>query len=163
LTTSPLEPLIALSPIVSILDIYHPLPRPSVMPEPSETRGLPLDPTTKQLQQPEGNTAHQPTSSHSQLHQTSLSPNDQRERSKSTSPRRRPGTTIQAPSGPHTGPSRSEQRSTDSPAMMASHLSSVHYTRTGRISKAKKGLKVHNCENCGRVSSIPYIPSSPPR
>ncbi|KAJ4299425.1 hypothetical protein N0V90_004670 [Kalmusia sp. IMI 367209] len=27
--------------------------------------------------------------------------------------------------------------------------SSVHYTRTGRISKAKKGLKVHHCE-CGR-------------
>jgi hypothetical protein len=29
-------------------------------------------------------------------------------------------------------------------------MSSVNYTRTGRISKAKKGLKVHNCENCGR-------------
>ena len=27
----------------------------------------------------------------------------------------------------------------------------VHYTRTGRISKAKKGLKVHHCD-CGRVS-----------
>jgi hypothetical protein len=27
---------------------------------------------------------------------------------------------------------------------------SINYTRTGRISKAKKGLKVHNCE-CGRV------------
>ncbi|KAH9875618.1 hypothetical protein IAQ61_003082 [Plenodomus lingam] len=33
---------------------------------------------------------------------------------------------------------------------MASSPSSVNYTRTGRISKAKKGLKVHNCEHCGR-------------
>lgn len=31
----------------------------------------------------------------------------------------------------------------------------VNYTRTGRISKAKKGLKVHSCE-CGRVSHVPF-------
>lgn len=28
---------------------------------------------------------------------------------------------------------------------------SVNYTRTGRIAKSKKGLKVHHCD-CGRVS-----------
>jgi hypothetical protein len=44
------------------------------------------------------------------------------------------------------------QRST-SPTQMSPDSSSVHYTRTGRISKAKKGLKVHNCD-CGRVSSV---------
>lgn len=35
---------------------------------------------------------------------------------------------------------------------MASHMSPVHYTKTGRISKAKKGLKVHKCDTCGKVS-----------
>ncbi|KAF2646270.1 hypothetical protein P280DRAFT_464512 [Massarina eburnea CBS 473.64] len=27
---------------------------------------------------------------------------------------------------------------------------SVHYTKTGRVSKAKKGLKVHTCSECGK-------------
>jgi hypothetical protein len=132
------------------------------MPEPNETGGLPLDPTTKQLQQPEGNTTHQQTLSYIKPRKAPPPLNYQRERSNTTSPHRRSGTTTQMPSGPYTGPSRSQQRSTTSPAMMASHMSSVHYTRTGRISKAKKGLKVHNCENCGRVSSISYIPTDPP-
>lgn len=43
------------------------------------------------------------------------------------------------------------QRST-SPTQMSPD-SSVHYTRTGRISKAKKGLKVHHCD-CGRVRTV---------
>ncbi|KAF1836544.1 hypothetical protein BDW02DRAFT_587351 [Decorospora gaudefroyi] len=120
------------------------------MSEPSETRGLPLEPTTKQLQQPKGNTVHQAISSHIEHRNTSLPSNDQPQISKTTSPRRRPGTTTQTPSGPHSGPSRSAQPSATSPTTMVSNLSSVHYTRTGRISKAKKGLKVHNCENCGR-------------
>lgn len=40
------------------------------------------------------------------------------------------------------------------------------YTKTGRISKAKKGLKVHLCESCGKVCaycffySVPIINSS---
>lgn len=34
----------------------------------------------------------------------------------------------------------------------------VVYTKTGRISKAKKGLKVHVCEECGRVRSM-HFPS----
>lgn len=47
------------------------------------------------------------------------------------------------------------QRST-SPTQMSPD-SSVHYTRTGRISKAKKGLKVHHCD-CGRVSDVqPFL------
>ncbi|KAF2133716.1 hypothetical protein P153DRAFT_380904 [Dothidotthia symphoricarpi CBS 119687] len=42
--------------------------------------------------------------------------------------------------------SHPEQRTSISPANIAPM---VHYTRTGRISKAKKGLKVHACE-CGK-------------
>lgn len=33
----------------------------------------------------------------------------------------------------------------------------INYTRTGRISKAKKGLKVHHCK-CGRVCPSPPSP-----
>jgi hypothetical protein len=35
---------------------------------------------------------------------------------------------------------------------MMNSSGSINYTRTGRISKAKKGLKVWNCDDCGRVS-----------
>lgn len=42
---------------------------------------------------------------------------------------------------------------TDGDAEHGSHEPGpVVYTKTGRISKAKKGLKVHVCEECGRVS-----------
>jgi hypothetical protein len=30
----------------------------------------------------------------------------------------------------------------------------VKYTRTGRVSKATKGQRVHNCDECGKVSRI---------
>jgi hypothetical protein len=70
---------------------------------------------------------------------------------KATASRRRPGTRKETnPSSRGDHPTM--QRST-SPSQMSPDSSSVHYTRTGRISKAKKGLKVHNCD-CGRVSSI---------
>ena len=29
---------------------------------------------------------------------------------------------------------------------------SVKYTRTGRVSKATKGQRIHHCEECGKVS-----------
>ncbi|KAF2204300.1 hypothetical protein GQ43DRAFT_182554 [Delitschia confertaspora ATCC 74209] len=71
---------------------------------------------------------------------------------KPTSSRRRPGTRIEATFRPHTGSSRGEsptmQRST-SPAQILPGATPINYTKTGRISKAKKGLKVHTCE-CGR-------------
>jgi len=47
------------------------------------------------------------------------------------------------------GSSRTAQRSTASP----NNMSTVNYTKTGRVSKAKKGLKVHDCE-CGRVRML---------
>ncbi|PVH92195.1 hypothetical protein DM02DRAFT_701074 [Periconia macrospinosa] len=65
---------------------------------------------------------------------------------KSSFSRRRPGNRKQP---------RNPSSLVDSPTMQRSASPShsiqdpVHYTRTGRISKAKKGLKVHNCE-CGR-------------
>lgn len=49
-------------------------------------------------------------------------------------------------SGPETVPSASGE------PVSGKQISSpdfIHYTRTGRISKVKKGLKVYNCE-CGR-------------
>lgn len=30
----------------------------------------------------------------------------------------------------------------------------IKYTRTGRVSKATKGQRVHNCEECGKVSRL---------
>lgn len=127
------------------------------MSELTETSGRPLaSTTTQQPQLPEGNTIHPPTSTHTRHRKNSQSPDEQSKASNNTTSHHLPGTVKQASPGPHVGSSRSEQRSTASPMNMASQLSSVHYTRTGRISKAKKGLKVHNCENCGRVSYIPF-------
>lgn len=119
------------------------------MSDPSETSGRPLAST---IQQPEGNSL--PPSSLRRKRTTSQS-SDERVGGTKSSPRRRPGPIQEASLGPHTGSSRGHsstmQRST-SPAQMSPEMSSVNYTRTGRVSKAKKGLKVHNCE-CGRVSN----------
>lgn len=120
------------------------------MSDPSETGGRPLAST---IQQPEGNTQ---LSSLRRKRRTSQSSDERVGGTKSTSSRRRPGTRKDVSLGPHTGSSRGDsstmQRST-SPNQMSPEMPAVNYTRTGRISKAKKGLKVHNCE-CGRVSYI---------
>ncbi|KAF2846557.1 hypothetical protein T440DRAFT_521733 [Plenodomus tracheiphilus IPT5] len=121
------------------------------MPEPSETSGRPLASTTLQQQQSEANTVQQPPSAHSGPELNFPSPGRQPHTKKTIKARRRPGSDLQAPSKQHPGSSRSKQRSTASPSNMASSPSSVNYTKTGRISKAKKGLKVHNCEKCGRA------------
>jgi hypothetical protein len=76
---------------------------------------------------------------------------------------RRLGARKEASLGPRTSSSRGEsstmQRS-NSPTQLSPEMAAVNYTRTGRISKAKKGLKVHNCE-CGRVSCrCPLLRSS---
>jgi hypothetical protein len=131
------------------------------MTEPSETGGLPLDLNTHQQQQPTATIILQPTSPRVNYRRTLQSSNDLPKGSKTTSPRRRPGTIQQTPSGPDPGSSRSEQQPALSPTNMSSHNSSIHYTRTGRISKAKKGLKVHNCANCGRVSHLFHTLISP--
>lgn len=151
LPTPPLEPPIPASPITPALDIYRSSPPPSNMSEPSETGGRPLDPTTNQLQHPQGSTTPPPTSLHVDHCKSSPTYNHSKKPRK-TSPRHRPGGIQQEPSAPHIGSSRSEQLSTASPTDMASHMSPVHYTKTGRISKAKKGLKVHKCDTCGKVS-----------
>jgi hypothetical protein len=36
----------------------------------------------------------------------------------------------------------------------ASGTGSVKYTRTGRISKAAKGQRIHHCDECGKVSAL---------
>lgn len=108
-----------------------------------------MDPTTNQLQHLQGSTTPPPTSLH--VDHCKLSPTyNHSKKPRKTSPRHRPGDIQQEPSAPHIGSSRSEQPSTASPTDMASHMSPVHYTKTGRISKAKKGLKVHKCDTCGK-------------
>ena len=39
----------------------------------------------------------------------------------------------------------------------AEGLGAIKYTRTGRVSRANKGKRVHLCEDCGKVSSCPRI------
>jgi hypothetical protein len=128
------------------------------MPEPNVPGGLPLDPTIDQLKQPESNIVHPPISNNKR-HKTTPSSN-QRDRSRTTKSRRCSKATEQQSSGVHIGSSHPEQQSTTNPTTMSSHPPSVNYTRTGRISKAKKGLKVHNCGNCGKVSYIVSVPST---
>jgi hypothetical protein len=130
------------------------------MSEPSETGGRPLASTTIPL--PEGNTK---APSLRRKRTTSQSSDERVGGTLSSSSRRRPGTRKDTSSlGPHTGSSRGDsstmQRSA-SPTHMSPEMSSVNYTRTGRISKAKKGLKVHNCE-CGRVRLFLFNVLSPP-
>lgn len=74
--------------------------------------------------------------------------NDTIAETRSTFARRCFGTNKALTTEPAGGSSRATQRSTTTPTKM----STVNFTKTGRVSKAKKGLKVHDCE-CGRVSS----------
>lgn len=119
------------------------------MSDPSETSGRPL---ASIIHQPEASTQSPPLR---RKRTTSQSSDERVGDTQSTSSRRRPGR-KEASFGPHAGSSRGDsptmQRST-SPTQMSPEMSSVNYTRTGRISKAKKGLKVHHCD-CGRVSCI---------
>ncbi|ORY14072.1 hypothetical protein BCR34DRAFT_246280 [Clohesyomyces aquaticus] len=122
------------------------------MSDPSETGGRPL---ALSIQQPEGTTQQLPALRRKRTRRSSQSSDERVGGTKSTSSRRRPGDRKETSLGPHTGSSRGDsstmQRS-HSPTKMSPDVSSVNYTKTGRISKAKKGLPVHNCE-CGRATS----------
>ena len=72
--------------------------------------------------------------------------------SKPASRRRLDPVPPQQASSPPAAPAHASLMQPSASPTLASPDSSVNYTRTGRISKAKKGLKVHNCE-CGRVCS----------
>ncbi|KAF2273075.1 uncharacterized protein EI97DRAFT_461334 [Westerdykella ornata] len=118
------------------------------MSAPTETSGHPL---ASHVQHPEGTSTSQPSSLR-RKRTTSQSSDERVGGTKSTSSRRRPANRKEASLGPHTGSSRgnsSTMKRSASPSHMPPELPTVNYTRTGRISKAKKGLKVHNCE-CGR-------------
>jgi len=116
----------------------------------TETNGRPLAST---IQQPEAST--QPPTPRRKRQHSSPSSDERVGGTKSTSSRRRSGIKKESLfAGPHTGASRGDSltmQPSASPTQMSPELSSVSYTRTGRISKAKKGRKVHNCD-CGRVS-----------
>ena len=114
------------------------------MSDPSETSGRPL--ASNLPPSSEGTPQHPLT--RRKRRRSSQSSNDLTGGTKSSS-RRRLGATKEA-SGPHTRSSRDDMQRSPSPTEMQQE---VNYTRTGRISKAKKGLKVHHCE-CGRVSYV---------
>ncbi|KAF2475328.1 uncharacterized protein BDR25DRAFT_101802 [Lindgomyces ingoldianus] len=116
------------------------------MSDPSETGGRPL---ASSIQQPEGST--QPPALRRKRRRSSQSSDERVGGTKSSSTRRRPGTRKDMSFGPHAGSSRgdSSMQRSHSPTQMSPEPTSVNYTRTGRISKAKKGLKVHHCD-CGR-------------
>lgn len=120
------------------------------MSDPSETSGRPSTSTTHHLQ---GNLPS--LLAPQRRRRTSHSSDERIGGTKSASSRRRLGTrnetTFDLAHLPSNGDGSIMQRST-SPTQMSPD-SSVHYTRTGRISKAKKGLKVHHCD-CGRVSDV---------
>lgn len=130
------------------------------MSEHRETGSRPLAPTTQhQTQQSEAvlvNTA--PAPEDKRLKRSSTSSNGTATDTKPTPSRRRSGN-PKTHTESDAGSSRTARRSTTSP----NNMSTVNYTKTGRVSKAKKGLKVHDCE-CGRVrmlsgcqSLIPYF------
>ena len=125
------------------------------MSEPSETSGRPLASNIHHAALP---SQQQPPYHHNRA--TSQSSDERVGGTQSTPSRRRPGTRKEASSlGPHLGSSRcnsSTMQRSASPTQLSPEMSSVNYTRTGRISKAKKGLKVHNCDECGRVSYTIY-------
>ncbi|KAH5379788.1 hypothetical protein HBI33_150250 [Parastagonospora nodorum] len=120
------------------------------MSEPTETSTRSLALTIKQEQHQADTTINPPSPSDSKHPKSSQSSDDCSQTSAPMSPHPRLGTTTKTPSGPHVGSSRPRPQSTTRPTKMLSQAQSVHYTRTGRVSKAKKGLKVHNCE-CGRA------------
>ncbi|KAK4981365.1 hypothetical protein LTR66_010048, partial [Elasticomyces elasticus] len=74
---------------------------------------------------------------------------DQAEASTTTPPIRR----RRAMLSPHhdSGKAATMQRS----ASPLDQTGAVRYTKTGRVSKAAKGLRVHQCDDCGKVRDIP--------
>ncbi|KAF2743760.1 hypothetical protein M011DRAFT_480494 [Sporormia fimetaria CBS 119925] len=107
------------------------------------------------------NIQHQGPAPHTSSSSTPLQPNtashsDNNDRVGSTksstaSPSRRSqGFRKEASIGPHAASTRAVMQRPTSPSNMTPDLSAVQYTRTGRISKAKKGKKVHDCLECGK-------------
>lgn len=130
------------------------------MSEHTETSGRPLASKLNEVQSTQGNLIN--TSSTTKANKQPKVSNDLPSSDGSPKPRtQRRGATSTVSSGPHAGSSRSVQKSAASLNKMSAQMSPVHYTKTGRVSKAKKGLKVHNC-HCGRVSPAhPQIDNPP--
>lgn len=117
------------------------------MSDPSETSGRPL--ASNFPPSSEGTPQHPLT--RRKRRRSSQSSDDLIGETKSSS-RRRLGATMEA-SGPHARSSRGDSSTVQRSPSPTEMQQEVNYTRTGRISKAKKGLKVHHCE-CGRVSYV---------
>ncbi|UPX20079.1 uncharacterized protein EKO05_0010324 [Ascochyta rabiei] len=114
-----------------------------------ETSGRPSALTIEQQQQPRdtsASAAHVPKNRRRK--RSSTISNSLTADTNTTFSRRHSETTNEITTRPNPGSSLFAQRSTISPHI-TSVMSTVNYTKTGRVSKAKKGVKVHDCE-CGR-------------
>lgn len=120
------------------------------MSNPNETNDHSLISNTFQVQQADAGAVQQPKFTHCRSERSSPLSSGGLETKTTSKNRRRTCSRLEPSSKHHPVTTKSKQHSTASPEIMASSPSSVNYTRTGRISKAKKGLKVHNCEHCGR-------------
>ena len=87
-----------------------------------------------------------PTPKDKRRKRSSTTSNDTATDTKPSPSRCRSGNSKTLTAGTDADPARAARRSTTSP----NNMSTVNYTKTGRVSKAKKGLKVHDCD-CGRV------------
>jgi hypothetical protein len=59
------------------------------------------------------------------------------------------------PMGRRTLTTSSPQRGSSRDLTPPESAGTIKYTRTGRVSKATKGQRVHHCEECGKVGSFP--------
>ncbi|KAF2842041.1 hypothetical protein M501DRAFT_988309 [Patellaria atrata CBS 101060] len=122
------------------------------MSEPQHLSGRPSAPTAQQQQQQQDTDSPQREKDSRRRPQPKLS-KSQGASSKSLKTNSRSRQTQSRDSfGPHNGSSRKDvstmQRSASSSDLPTEHIT---YTKTGRISKAKKGLKVHYCTECGKA------------
>lgn len=116
------------------------------MSEHRETSGRSLAPTTQhQTLQPEGIPVDTVATPKDKRRKRSSISSNGTATEKSYFSRRRSGNPKTLTAESDAGSSRTLRRSPN--------MSTVNYTKTGRVSKAKKGLKVHDCE-CGRVSAL---------
>ena len=65
----------------------------------------------------------------------------------------RPESSNALPTGRPTLTRSSPQRGSSREMTPPEGSSTIKYTRTGRVSKATKGQRVHHCDDCGKVSA----------
>ena len=137
-------------PSIGTCNIYLVLPIVLTMSEQPEASNRHLASTTEsQQQQQDICSSTAPPAKSNRRKRPSTSSNDTITTKRSTSSRSHFDINKTVASDTKPGPPYTVQQSSANPKDM----SSINLTKTGRVSKAKKGLKVHDCE-CGRVSTL---------